>query len=183
MRYSIATKPILVAASVVSPYEAPSSSVLISLQDSEDYSHYRMVASTVPVSDPKHGGTTVLRELLGLLAGPQPINVITHLLQTAKARNEQMQNQLNPPALDKHIQEDVDSAYVYIVGAVSQALAAGQRRELAKLTKKLVEVPWVMVERVQRFVAPCDLVFDSEEEHGKVPYCCPSFYCCVGGRL
>jgi hypothetical protein len=57
-------------------------------------------------------------------------------------------------------------------------LTKGEHRELAKLTKKLAEAPWVMVQNPQRFVAPCDLIFEIEEdlEHGK-PFCPPLFVC------
>ena len=74
--------------------------------------------------------------------------------------------------MNKLIQEDVQNAYSFIIGVVSQYLTKGEHRELAKLTKKLAEAPWVMVQNPQRFVAPCDLVFEIEEdlEHGK-----PSF--------
>jgi len=76
--------------------------------------------------------------------------------------------------LNKLIHEDVHKAYSVIIGVVSHYLTKGEHIELAKLTKKLAEAPWVMVQNPQRFVAPCDLVFEIEEdlEHGK-PSCLP----------
>ena len=171
--YAIFTKPILVTATITTPYTAQHAqgSPLISLQDSADYTLFRIVANAVPVTDPALGDTTQLRSSLDQPAGPQPMHVVTHLLQTARDRNQQLQNEEQSPALDKHIQEDVDKAYAFIVSTVRQYLVAGQHRELGKLTKQLAQAPWVLVQKVQKFATPYDLVFDTEEDldHGK---CC-----------
>ena len=79
-RYLISTKPIFVRATVVAPYASTSAPLLVSLQDSEDYAHYRLVASAVPVLEPLLGDTIQLREQLRLAAGPKPLHVISHLL-------------------------------------------------------------------------------------------------------
>ena len=86
--YVISTKPILVTATVTTPYTAQHGpgSPLISLHDSADYTHFRMVVNAVPVTDPTLGDTIQLRGALGQPAGPQPMHVVTHLLQTAKGR-------------------------------------------------------------------------------------------------
>lgn len=85
--------------------------------------------------------------------------------------SKQLQREEQPPALDKHIKEDAEKAYAFIVSTAREYLTAGQHRELGKLTKKLAQAPWVLVQKVQRFAAPYDLVFDTEEDldHGK---CC-----------
>ena len=174
----ISTKPILVKAAVVSPYKSSPGPVLVSLEDSEDYSHHRLVASVVAVTETTLGDTTGLRAKLGLPAGPQALHVVAHLLHTAQVRNEGLQAGQNPGPLNKLIREDVHKAYSFIIGVVSQYLTKGEQRELVKLTKKLAEAPWVMVQNPQRFVAPCDLVFEIEEdlEHGK-PSCLPLLVC------
>ncbi|KAL0056228.1 hypothetical protein WJX82_009008 [Trebouxia sp. C0006] len=160
----ISTKPIFVKAAVVSPYESSPSPVLVSLEDSEDYSHHRLVASVVAVTEATLGDTAELRAKLDLPAGPQAVHVVAHLLHTAQVRNEGLQAGQNPGPLNKLIQEDVQKAYSVIIGVVSHYLTKGEHRELAKLTKKLAEAPWVMVQNCQRFVAPCDLVFEIEED-------------------
>ena len=177
--YVISTKPILVTATVTTPYTAQHGpgSPLISLHDSADHTHFRMVVNAVPVTDPTLGDTIQLRSALDQPAGPQPMHVVTHLLQTAKDRNQQLQSEQQPPAVDKHMHEDVEKAYAFIVSTVRQYLAAGQQRELAKLTKKLAQAPWVLLQKAHRFAAPYDLVFDSEEglDQGKLPMlagCC-----------
>ena len=95
--------------------------------------------------------------------------VVNHLLRTARDRNQQLQSEQQPPALDKHMHEDAEKAYALIVSTVRQYLAARQRRELAKLTTKLAQAPWVLVQKAHRFAAIYDLVFDTEEDldHGK----------------
>ncbi len=160
----IATKPIFVRAAVVSPYDSPTGALLVSLQDSEDYCHHRMVASAVPVTEPTLGDTTQLRAKLDLPLGPHPLHVVTHLLHTARSRNDELQTGHSPAPLNKLIQEDVENAYVHVVSTVSRYLAEGERRELVKLTNKLTGAPWVMVQNSQKSVAPCDLVFDIEED-------------------
>ncbi len=174
----ISTKPIFVKAAVVSPYESSPGPVLVSLEDSEDYSHHRLVASVVAVTEVTLGNITELRTKLGLPAGPQALHVVAHLLHTAQVRNEGLQAGQNPGPFNKLIQEDVQKAYSFIIGVVSHYLTKGELRELAKLTKKLAEAPWVMVQNPQRFVAPCDLAFEIEEdfEHGK-PSCLPLLVC------
>ena len=172
IRYSITTKPILVRASVVLPYESSPGWPLVSLQDSEDYKDYRLTVNAVPATDPALGSTTQLRRDLSLATGPQPMHVITHLLRTAKARNDQLKSQDAPPALDNHMQDDVHKAYAVIINTVSLNLCqlrfgsqtTGERRELGKMTKQLTEAPWVLVHSTQKFVAPCDLVFDIDED-------------------
>lgn len=125
-RHLIATKPIFVRASAVAPYDNTAAPLLVSLQDSEDWTHYRLVASVVPVLEPLLGSSTIqLREQLSLPAGPQPQHVIDHVLQTARARNDQLQNQHTPPPLDKLIQEDVVKAYKLMVEVLDQYLAQG----------------------------------------------------------
>lgn len=174
IRHLIATKPIFVRASVVAPYDNTTAPLLVSLQDSEDWTHYRLVGSVAPVLEPLSGSSTIqLREQLSLPAGPQLLRVIDHLLQTARARNDQLQNQHAPPPLDTLIKDDIEKAYKFIVEVLNQDLAHGQRSELAKLSKKLMQAPWVMVQAAERFVAPCDLVFDIEEDldHGELPLC------------
>jgi len=174
----ISTKPIFVKAAVVSPYESSPGPVLVSLEDSEDYAHHRVVASVVAVTEATLGDTTELRAKLGLPAGPKALHVVAHMLHTAQVRNEGLQAGQNPGPLNKLIQEDVHKAYSFIIGVASQYLTKDERRELAKLTKKLAEAPWVMVQKPQRFVAPCDLVFEIEEdlEHGKLS-CLPLLVC------
>lgn len=166
--HSISMKPIFVRALAVPPYETKSGGPLISLKDSEDYRHYRMVASAVAITDPGVN-TAQLRKDLSLPASPQAMHVVTHLLQTATTRNDQLHNHMRPPALLQHIQEDVEKAYAFLVAAVGQCLAAGERRELAKLTNRLAGAPWVMVQDMQKFVAPYDHVLDIDEdlEHGE----------------
>ncbi len=167
----ISTKPIFVKAAVVSPYESSPGPALVSLEDSEDLSHHRLVASAVAVTEAALGDTTELRAKLGLPASPQALHVVAHLLHTAQVRNEELQTGQTPGPLHKLIQEDVEKAYSSIIEVVCQYLTKGERRDLAKLTKKLAEAPWVMVQDPQRFVAPCDLVFEIEEdlENGKPP--------------
>lgn len=170
----ISTKPIFVRALAVAPYDNTTAPLLVSLQDSEDWTHYRLVASIVPVLEPLLGSSTVqLRQQLSLPAGTQVLHVVDHLLQTARARNDQLQNQHTPPPLDKLIQEDVEQAYEVIVEGLDTYLILEQHKELAKLSKKLMHAPWVMVQAAQRFVAPCDLVFDIEQDldHGELPLC------------
>lgn len=164
----ICTKPIFVKAAVVAPYEPTPGPVLVSLEDSEDYSHHRLVASAVPVTEPTLGDTTQLRVTLGLPSGPQAMHVVTHLLHTAKTRTTTLHTEQSRAPLHKLIADDVETAYSHIIGEVSQLLSKGESRQLAKLTKRLIEAPWVLVQNPQRFVAPCDLVFDIEEdsEHG-----------------
>ncbi len=130
----ISTKPIFVKAAVVSPYESSPGPVLVSLEDSEDYSHHRLVASAVAVTEAALGDTTELRAKLGLPAGPQAVHVVAHLLHTAKVRNGELQTGQNPAPLHKLIQEDVQKAYSFIIEVVSHCLTNGQHRELAKLT-------------------------------------------------
>ena len=181
----MSTKPFLLKAAVVSPYDSNAGPLLVSLQDSEDYTHYRMVANAVAVTEPSLGDTIQLRAMLGLPAGPQPQHVVTHLLHTAEARRQQMQSGHNIGPLNKHVEEDVQKAYEYLVRLVSQQLASKQHRELAKLTKKLREAAWVMVQTSQRFVAPCDLVFEiDEDQEGGKPLACfkPPAYTCAMER-
>ena len=163
--YMISNQPVLVRASVVSPYDSPAGPPLVSLQDSEDYDHFRVVASTVAVTDPAMGDTTQLRADLGLPSGPQPLHVVDHLLQTAKAQNSQLQSQPGLAAMSKHVQEDVHTAYGIIFKVVSQSLGnPGRQDKLAELTEKLKNAAWVLIPNIQRFVAPTDLVFDVEED-------------------
>lgn len=127
----------------------------------------------MPVLDPLLGDTIQLREQLSLAAGPKPLHVISHLLQSARARNDQLQSQHTPPPLDKLIKEDVERAYTFIVELLGQHLPIQQHKERAKLAKRLMQAPWVMVQAAQRFVVPCDLVFNIDEdlEHGELPFC------------
>ena len=165
----IATKPFLVRATVLTPYDCSPASPLVSLLDSEDYSHYRLVANAVAVTDPALGDTTQLRSQLSLSTGPQLSHVISHLMHTARARNAQIQSQDMPPDVPTSYQEDVEKAYAFIVGVLGKCLAGDERWELAKLSKWLMEAPWIMVQAAQRFVVPCELVYDIDEdlEQGK----------------
>ena len=169
--HEIYTRPILVTASVTTPYafQHGRGSCLTSLQSSADYAHFRVVVNAVPVTDPALGDTDWLRSFLAQPAGPQPMHVVNHLLQIARDRNQQLQSEQHPPALDKHIHEDVEKAYAFIVRTVQQHLRVGQHKEVARLNKKLARSPWVLVEQAQRFAVPYDLVFDTGDEldHGK----------------
>ncbi|DBB04155.1 hypothetical protein WJX77_011037 [Trebouxia sp. C0004] len=75
----ISTKPIFVyetpqqKAAVVSPYKGSPGPVLVSLEDSEDYSYHRLVGSAKAVTEATLGDTTELRAKLGLPAGPQAL--------------------------------------------------------------------------------------------------------------
>ena len=167
----IASKPFLVAASAVPPYEVTPALTLVSLQDSEDHSHHRLVANAVAVTELALGDTTKLRTLLGLPEGPQIQHVIAHLMHTAKTRNAQLESQQNPPAISEAVQADVTAAHAFIVAKLDSCLGLDRRRELMKLARKLMSAPWVMVQRAQRFVVPCDLVFDIDEDLDHGMYC------------
>ena len=169
---SICVKPICVKTVSVYPYETRPGSRMVSLQDSVDYSHYRMVANAKVITSPTFN-TRELRTALGLPAAPQAMDVITHLVQIAKSRNGQLRSLQVPPVgeLDQRIQQDVHEAYSCIVKSVSHylALPSEQPAELARMTQKLAAVPWVMDPHSQKFLKASELMFTIVEgdEQGK----------------
>ena len=67
------------------PYSSSTSAAFVSLADSADHEHYRVVALAVPVTDNAHGDTKRLRAKLGLPTHPELQHVVKHLLKTAAA--------------------------------------------------------------------------------------------------
>lgn len=145
---------------------------LVSLADIEDYSFHRLVSSAAALTDPAMGDTMGIRTLLGLPAGPQPINVIKHLLNTAQARNRELSAGTAAKTVPSSVQDDVKEAYSIIVDTVSNLLtASGAKQELSKIATMLSQSPWVLVQ-CKKFVLPELLYFDLDEEsaEGKPMY-------------
>lgn len=152
--------------------QSDSADDLVSLANSEDYSFHRLVSSAAALTDPAMGDTTGIRTLLGLPAGPQPINVIKHLLNTAQARNRELSAGAAAKTVPSNVQDDVKEAYSIIVDTVSNLLtASGAKHELSKITTMLSQSPWVLVQS-KKFVSPELLYFDLDEEstEGKPMY-------------
>ena len=147
------------------PYSTNSSSSIstaisfVSLSDSEDHDHHRLVALAVPVTDSAHGDTKWLRTQLGLQAGPKLQHVVQHLVQTASAGHLETaaQNSANL-SLQQLLLDDVQQAYQHIVDSISSSDPA-----LAQVTDKLMQEPWVLVQGC-KFVRPHELCFDLAQD-------------------
>jgi len=163
------------------PYKSSSSSsssssnsgqqAFVSLADSADHDHYRLVALAVPVTDNAHGDTKALRGRLGLPAEPVFEHVVDHMLKmTASGHFEALSKQMSNPLSDTLL-EDIKQSYMFIVNSIGQKLAVGQGRDtdLGKTTDRLGQEPWVLVQG-SKFVVPSELCYDLEEDthHGRL---------------
>ena len=139
----------------------------MSLADSADHSHYRLVALAVPVIDNAHGDTHELRAKLGLPTEPDLKHVVDHMLKMAAAGHLKAMSQQTSNPLTGLLLEDIKQAYQYIVHHVRQSLASGGSL-LETLKPRLAEGCWVLVSDY-KFVRPSELCFDLEEDknHGK----------------
>ena len=159
------------------PYNSSSSSSsssqqgFVSLADSADHDHYRLVALAVPVTDTAHGDTKTLRGRLDLPSEPVLEHVVDHMLKMAasghlQALSKQMSNSLSDILL-----EDIKQSYLFIVNGIGQKLAVGQGRDadLAKTAGRLRQESWVLVQG-SKFVVPSELCYDLEEDthHGRL---------------
>ncbi len=161
------------------PYKSSNSSssssssqqVFVSLADSADHDHYRLVALAVPVTDNVHGDTKTLRARLGLPSEPVLEHVVDHMLKmTASGHFGALSKQMSNP-LSEILLEDIKQSYIFIVASIGQKLAVGQGSDavLGKTTERLGQEPWVLVQG-SKFVVPSELCYDLEEDthHGRL---------------
>jgi len=160
------------------PYKSSSSSsssssqqAFVSLADSADHDHYRLVSLAVPVTDNAHGDTKTLRGMLGLPAEPVLEHVVDHMLKMAASGHfEALSKQMSNPLSDILL-EDIRQSYLFMVDSIGQKLAVWQGRDadLAKTTTRLKQEPWVLVQG-SKFVTPSELCYDLEEDthHGRL---------------
>jgi len=159
------------------PYNSSSSSssssqqAFVSLAESADHDHYRLVALAVPVTDNAHGDTKALRGRLGLPSEPVLEHVVDHMLKmTASGHFEALSKQMSNP-LSETLMEDIKQSYMFIVDSIGQKLAVGQGRDadLGKTTERLGQEAWVLVQG-SKFVVPSELCYDLEEDthHGRL---------------
>ncbi|DBA87163.1 TPA: hypothetical protein ACH3X2_005211 [Trebouxia sp. C0005] len=121
IRQQIANCAVFTRAELQFPYSSSIQPPFVSLADSTDHDHYRLVALSMPITDTVHGSTKELRALLGLQTEPQLDSVIDHLLKTAAAGHIQtLSNQTSNPLLDILLQDD-EQAYGRIVRSISEA--------------------------------------------------------------
>ena len=158
------------------PYKSSSSSssqqAFVSLADSADHDHYRLVALAVSVTDNAHEDTKTLRGRLGLPSEPVLEHVVDHMLKMAASGHFEaaLSKQMSKPLSDILL-EDIKQAYLFIVNSIGQKLALGQGRDadLGKTAGRLGQEPWVLVQG-SKFVVPSELCYDLEEDthHGRL---------------
>ena len=154
--------PIFMTAELQKPYKTYTDEEFVSLQDSADYSNYRLVSNALAITHYCYQ-TTELREALKLPTRPKVGQVISHINITASDTNKKVGSAPIQP-LPKQVVEDVQAAYLRIFEMLSNLLQAEDKEHLQLLAQRLTAQPWVLVQN-KRFVTPDELCFDIDEEY------------------
>ncbi|DBB07706.1 TPA: hypothetical protein ACH3X3_009132 [Trebouxia sp. C0006] len=156
----LADCPIFLAAELGFPHDMGPKQQLISLRDSTDHAHYRVMANAVAVISNAMGPTSLLRSELNLPMEPRLELVVHHLLKTVKADSVAalfaMPRSRAGNVLEILI-EDIDHAYGHVVKGMDKLLAAGDNKRFS-LANCLYLDPWVLVDG-GKFVVPNELCF------------------------
>ncbi len=156
----LADCPIFLAAELGFPHDMGPKQQLISLRDSTDHAHYRVMANAVAVISNAMGPTSLLRSELNLPMEPRLELVVHHLLKTVKADSVAalfaMPRSRAGNVLEILI-EDIDHAYGHVVEGMDKLLAAGDNKRFS-LANCLYLDPWVLVDG-GKFVVPNELCF------------------------
>lgn len=153
--------PIALTAELPFPYNASAWPLLMSMEDTADYRHHRIVSSATAVTDRQLGDTEQLRSSLGLPTDPLLHDIVQHLLCTISAEHPTpiLRQQHHP--LKEVVKADIMQAYQRIFGAVDTCIARGQVQSgiFCEVTQTLKETPWVLVGD-STFLSANRLVFD-----------------------
>ena len=168
----LADCPIFLAAELGFPYDMGPKQQLVSLRDSTDHAHYRVMANAVAVINNAMGPTSLLRSKLELPMEPRLELVVHHLLKTVKADSVAalfaMPRSRAGNVLEMLI-EDVDHAYGHIVEGMEKLLAAGDSKRFS-LANRLYLDPWVLTDS-GKFVVPNELCFGAAQNSRQGTIC------------
>lgn len=152
--------PIFKSAELQFPYNSAHPH-FVSLASSADREDYQLVSLSIPVIDNAHGSTKFLRSKLGLPAEPKLEHVVDHLLKMAAAPDIEAVLQLRSQA-DFALQ-GIEQGYRYIINCISLRMQNSSDLELAGVSRRLVQEPWVLVQG-SKFVRARELCFDLDKD-------------------
>ena len=168
----LADCPMFVTAELGFPYDMGPKQQLVSLRDSTDQAHYRVVANAVAVINNAMGPTSLLRSKLELPTEPRLELVVHHLLKTVKADSVAalfaMPRSRAGNVLEILI-DNIDRAYGHIVEGMDKLLAARDTKQLS-LANRLYLEPWVLVDG-GNFMVPNELCFNATENRSQGTFC------------